>query len=102
MLTRCLTLAVAVASTTIAFAGTPQDAYNKLWSKRAIDGNDSTTWEKPKAMCVCNDGTSNARRPGALGVGNAGGVAFCALPTFDAEGNVVTIVACYTFEYVGK
>ena len=100
MLTRCLTLAIAFASATTALATTAQEAYQKLWSKRAIDANDSSTWDKPKAACVCNDGTANSRRLGAFTIG--GTIASCALPTFDAQGNVIGLFPCYIFEYIGK
>jgi hypothetical protein len=43
---------------------------------------------------------ANSRRLGAFTI--RGGIASCALPTFDAEGDVVSLFPCYTFVYIGK
>ena len=99
MLTRILTLAIAIASTTTAHA-TTQDVYEKLWSKRAADATDITTFLKPKAACVCMDGGPFDHKLGAFAKsGNAG---FCGVPQFDGGGDLVGVSFCYVFEYIGK
>jgi hypothetical protein len=100
MLTRCLALAIAIASGTTAYGGTVQDAYEKLWNKRAIDVTDPNAFSKPKAACVCLDGSALNGRLGVFATDGPYGL--CALPTFDGAGNVVAAGGCNTFEYIGK
>ena len=101
MLTRCLAFAITIAVAATAHAGTPQEAYEKLWSKRMIDAGDSTTWQKPKGACVCMDGGANNARLGVLVKGS--GLGTCGVPNFDGAGNVVSFAAiCYTYDYIGK
>jgi len=101
MLTRCLALAIAIASTTAAYGGTGQENYEKLWSKRAIDAGDNSTWQKPKAACVCRDAGTLNNRLGAFAT--AGTTGRCGVPTlFDSEGNVIGIFFCFAFDYIGN
>ena len=98
-MTRCLALAIALAFATTAFGGTPQEAYEKLWSKRAIDVTVPGAAQKPKAACVCMDGGAYNGRWGTLAKSGASG--FCGVPTqFDVNGAVVVLTFCYTFEYI--
>jgi hypothetical protein len=100
MLTRTLTLSIAIASATTAF-GTTQDLYEKLWSKRAIILSQDVSTQKPKAACVCMDGGANHGKLGAFAKLFASGA--CGIPiTFDGAGNVADMDACFTFEYIGK
>ena len=100
MLTRILTLAIAIASTTTAHATTEQDVYEKLWSKRAVDAAAPGAFLKPKAACVCMDGGPSNHKLGTLA--KSGDAGFCGVPQFDGGGNLVVVNFCYVFEYIGK
>jgi hypothetical protein len=95
-----LMIAIALAAAIPAVAGTGQDAYQRLWGKRAMDFNDPTAWNKPKAACVCLDGGAHNHELGAYATDGIAG--FCALPLFDGNGNAVSLIVCFDFEYIGK
>lgn len=81
----------------VAFAGTEQDAYEKLWSKYAAEFDG-----KPKIACVCTDGGANTYRLGTV-MKFAADQATCYLPTFNGEGTVVGQTPCIgTFSTLAK
>ena len=100
MLTRCLALAVALTSATMAY-GTTQQVYDKLWLKRAVDYSQPDAFLKPKAACVCQDAASPDKNK--LGVfTKAYDHATCGIPAFDGAGDITVVTPCDTFEYIGK
>jgi hypothetical protein len=77
-----------------------QEAYEKLWLKRAIDVTvPNPQSQKPKAACVCREAALNARL-GVLVTLNSLGL--CGVPVFDGAGNVTSWTTCAAFEYIGK
>jgi hypothetical protein len=101
MFTRCVALAIAIGAATTAYGGTMQEAYERLWLKRAIDVSvPNPQSQKPKAACVCVGAPVHARMGVLLKVNDVG---LCGIPNFDgATGNVISWSTCSTFEYIGK
>ena len=98
MLSRWLLLFAILPAT--AFGATTQEVYQKLWAKRSMNLSDPDTLLKPKAACVCQDGSIYHGRGGALV--RDGDLLRCFVPFFSAEGILVGYHPCVTYEYIGK
>jgi hypothetical protein len=100
MLSR-LALLFAILPATV-FGATTQEIYQKLWAKRSMNLSDPDTLLKPKAACVCQDGSIYHGRAGALVRDGTVPLLWCFVPFFSAEGILAGYHTCVTYEYIGK
>ena len=62
--------------------------------------------QKPRSLCVCQDGTADHTRVGALvyagQVGDPGVTVYCSLRDFIPDGSLNSVTTCDTFEVLSK
>lgn len=83
--------------------GTDLDRFMKQLGRFA---DNSILAEKPRGLCVCQDGSSSHNRAGALlyaGVpDNAGATVYCYVREFALDGTFTSAHPCDTFEILSK
>jgi hypothetical protein len=82
-------LASILLTASAAFAGTPQQNYDRLWNKYTS----STFFDlKPRVACVCFDGVNDYRLGSVVRISATN--AACYLYTFDVDGDFSGAAAC--------
>ena len=83
--------------------GSEIEQFLKRVGKFAIDQGSA---QKPRGLCVCQDGSLNHTRAGVLAyngqLGDAAVIVRCVVSAFNLDGAVVGASACDTFEVLSK
>ena len=83
--------------------GTDVEQFIKRIGKFSIELGSA---QKPRGLCVCQDGTLNHARAGALAynrqLADWAVIVRCVVSAFNPDGAVTGASACYTFEVLSK